>query len=123
VKRKILAVLASTLLVSSAWATDLKLRNVQLVDAGHITSIVGTVVNTSDHMVKGSYLDFEVTRKGQVVARETVEVPEMAAGQAWRISQPVQHDSTSGVITVRAHDPQLNVSASVVPYPETLVSH
>nr|WP_276583538.1 FxLYD domain-containing protein [Pseudomonas sp. RIT-PI-S] len=116
------AVLLGSLLASSVLAEDLKLRNVQLVDAGHITSIVGTVINTSDHLVKAGYLDFEVIRKGEVVARETVEVPDMEAGQAWRIWQPVQHNGKARAVAVRAHDPQMSVSAAVVPYPGTVVA-
>lgn len=107
---------------SLASADDLKLRNVQLVDAGHITSIVGTVVNTSDHVVQGGYLDFEVTLKGNVVARETVQVPDMEAGQAWRIWQPVQHGGTPHAV-VHARDPQVAVRAEVVPYPGSVVAH
>lgn len=116
------AVWVLSTLAASAWAGDLKVRNVQLVDAGHTTAVVGTVVNITDHPVKGGYLDIEVTRKGEVVARETVEVPDMDAGQAWRIWQPVQHIEQAPKVAVRAHDPHVDVTAAVVPYPGTLVS-
>ena len=119
---KIMAMVTLSAFASSAGAADLRLRNVQLVDAGHVTSIVGTVVNASDHMVKGGYLDLEITRKGKVVARETVEVPDMDAGQAWRIWQPVQHDDSSAGVAVRARDPSMRVTGSVVPYPGTVVA-
>lgn len=119
---KIVVALALNLMASSVWAADLRLRNVQLVDAGHITSIVGTVVNTSDHMVKGGYLDLEITRQGKVVARETVEVPDIDAGQAWRIWQPVQHGDASPTVAIHARDPNVRVSAAVVPYPGTVVA-
>lgn len=119
---KIMVLVALSAFVSSAGAAELRLRNVQLVDAGHVTSIVGTVVNASDHMVKGGYLDLEITRKGQVVARETVEVPDMDAGQAWRIWQPVQHGDSPSGIAVRAHDPGIRVTGAVVPYPGTVVA-
>ncbi|WP_225774739.1 FxLYD domain-containing protein [Pseudomonas sp. Marseille-Q5115] len=119
---KIVALVALSAFASSAGAADLRLRNVQLVDAGHVTSIVGTVVNASDHMVKGGYLDLEITRKGKVVARETVEVPDMDAGQAWRIWQPVQHGDSSAGVAVRARDPGMRVTGSVVPYPGTVVA-
>lgn len=123
-KRKAIAGLVFGMLAHSfASADDLKLRNVQLVDAGHITSIVGTVANTSDHLVQGGYLNFEVTRKGEVVARETVQVPDLEAGQAWRIWQPVQHSGTKLTMAVHARDPQVAVTADVVPYPDSLVAH
>lgn len=121
-KIQAVAAVVFSVLASSTWAADLKVRNVQLVDAGHVTSIVGTVVNTTDHPVKGGYLDLEVTRKGEVVARETVEVPDMDAGQAWRIWQPVQHSGPSPKVAVRARDTQVSVTAAVVPYPGTLVA-
>lgn len=121
-KRQVLAIVLSSIVASSAWATDLKVRNVQLVDAGHITSIVGTVVNTTDHAVSGGYLDIEVSKKDKVVARETVEVPDLEAGQAWRIWQPVQYGDSSAKLAVRAHDANVQITAEVVPYPGTVVA-
>jgi len=122
VKLQAVVVCILSVLASSAWAVDLTVRNVRLVDTGHTTNVVGTVVNTTDHPVKGGYLDIEVTRKGEVVARETIEVPDMEAGQAWRIWRPVQHIEQAPKVAVRAHDPRVNVTAAVVPYPGTLVS-
>ena len=122
VKQRVIAWLLASLVTAPALATDLKVRNVRLVDAGHTTSIVGTVVNTSDHTVQGGYLDMEVTKRAQVVARETVEVPDLEPGQAYRIWQPVQYDGAPASAKVQAREPGVAVSAAVVPYPGTVVA-
>ncbi|WP_263260797.1 FxLYD domain-containing protein [Pseudomonas sp. RIT-PI-S] len=121
-KNQLIVMILASVLAVPALAADLKLRNVRLVDTGHTTSIVGTVVNASDHMVKGGYLDVEVSRNNRVVARETVEVPDMDVGQAWRIWQPVQHSGEVATAAVRARDPHISITAAVVPYPGTLVA-
>jgi hypothetical protein len=122
VKRQVVAIVLSSVCASTVWATDLKVRNVRLVDAGHVTTIVGTVTNTSDHLVSGGYLDIEVSKKDKVVARETVEVPDLEAGQAWRIAQPVQYGDDTTNVAVRARDANISITAEVVPYPGTVVA-
>jgi hypothetical protein len=111
VKQRVIVWLLASLVATPALATDLKVRNVRLVDAGHTTSIVGTVVNTSDHTVQGGYLDMEVTKRN-----------DLEPGQAYRIWQPVQYDGAPATAKVQARDPQVAVSASVVPYPGTVVA-
>lgn len=121
-KNRMIALLLASFIATPALATELTLRNIRLVDTGHITNIAGTVVNNTDHPVAGGYLDIEVRKNEHVIARETVEVPDMEAGQAWRIWQPVQYDGAKPAAKVSARDADVSVSASVVPYPGTVVA-
>lgn len=85
-----LLTLLTGVLALPAVAAEYKVRNVSIVRAGHIHTIVATVYNYSDHRLEESYVSFKVVDEGRVIAREKVKVPALEAGQTSRIAQPIR---------------------------------
>lgn len=93
-------------------AAELEVRNVRLVDTGHITSVTGTVINISDQPVAGATIALAVAKANQVISRMTVAVPPLEPGQAWRLWQPLDEGS-GGIHAISAKDPQVSVTTTL----------
>lgn len=104
-----------------ALGAELEVRNVRLVDTGHITSVTGTVINVSDQPVTGATIALAVAKANQVISRATVAVPPLEPGQAWRLWQPLDEGS-GGIHAISARDPQISVSTRLEPVDRALLA-
>lgn len=116
-----LATCMGTVCAAPALATDLEVRNVRLVDAGHITSVTATVINTTDQPVTGATIALAVAKANQVISRTMVSVPPLGPGQAWRLWQPLDEGS-GGIHAISAKDPQVSVSTTIGPVTRALLA-
>ncbi|MBB4819114.1 hypothetical protein HNP29_002498 [Pseudomonas alcaligenes] len=74
----------------TAYADDIKVRNLSLIRSGHDSYINGTAANTGDKSFSSVTVVFDIYQGEQRVDTEVFRATGIEGGQAWRISIPIK---------------------------------